>query len=59
MTTKKFTQQFLFSLAAIFISTALLAGPKLMPISDADFYAEGTPDPAKVELGRKFIGRYW
>ena len=55
MTTKKFTQHVLFSLAAIFLSTTLLAGPKLKPVSDADFYDDGIPDSAKVELGRKLF----
>ena len=55
MTTKKFTQHSLFSLAILLFSTALLASPKLKPVSDTDFYAEGLPDPAKVELGRKLF----
>ena len=55
MITRKSALCILASLTAVYCGTALSAGPPLKPVNDADFYDEGAPGAAKVELGENLF----
>lgn len=55
MTIGKSTLRILTSIIAVYCSSALSTEPSFRPLTDADFHDNGTPDTAKVELGRNLF----
>ena len=55
MITTKPALRMLATLAAVYCGTALATETPLQPVSDADFYNEGAPNAAKVELGKNLF----